>query len=332
MTTIVVTLPAGKLRWRTLADSPGLTGDPHSVLVKYLRYPEKSWTQQTLAAALAISVHRVRKATKTLQSLGYLVFRNGETDGRGRTESFAFVADEAGAHPDVREWITEFWERDRAARGISARRRRAMPAITSVPIENDHLDTGSDQPKPDDLQTLKSHAEPRSTTGKCEKLYPQTPTVDRSADEGPLPQLPVSEAVAAGPPPGWKPGQSRMLRRLRSDGARVRDRVTRTVPAVVLESAAAIGLSVALGLTNLARLEMAGYLALCLRAGRDVEELGRELRAGHKSSKSVVNVMLWRARRWASEHDQAEVETVQAWASEQWALYSARRQKARKAA
>ena len=333
MTQIVVTLPAGKLRWRQLSDSVGLTGDPLSVLLKYLRQPEKGWTQPKLADALGISVYRVRKATNRLQSLGYLIFRNGETDGRGRTESFAFVSDgptrDADAHPDVDQWIADYWARDRAARGIRARRQRSVPAMTSVQTENNAPLTGTDQAEPHDLQQLKTDTQPTVSGGKSTAFTPLPPAVDNAAEE--FVAVAPSAAVAAGPPPGWVPGQGRTVRRLRSEGARLRARVSRSaVPEVVLADPVAIGAAEALGLVNLDRLEMAGYLALCLRGGEDVAELLGRLRSGHKSSKSMGRVMLWRARQWASEHDQGQVELVQAWIKAQWAQYSETARRARR--
>lgn len=316
----MVKLPAGKVRWRSLARDPRLSGDACKALQLMLVHPERPWTYRLLESAMNVSYGRARRAGLCLQEHGFAVHKV-VYDGHNRPFNFWFVADESDAWTEA-EMAAHAAERIEINRTILGLERESVataalrveqetstPAMTSVQTESDPSVSGSDQAKPSDHEMLTDGREPLgSTTGGTDDLYPQTPAVDES--------IVVSAAVAAGPPPGWSPGSSRTMRRARDRGKRLRQKVSRPgTPEVVLSSSEAIGLAHALNLLGYDRLEMAGYLALLLGAGVDGQKLLRDLGSGHKTSKNVAAVMLHRARSRAAVHDPVQVEAVRVWAS-----------------
>lgn len=158
MSTLLVHLPAGFLRWKQLRDQPLLTGLPYQVLTVLLD-PENTrddWTQEAVARRLGATMHAVRKAFATLRKWGYWQPRK-RIVGRARVLHWWCVTDEAGEFGDAEARIV---------------------ASYNQACSNLQVTSAVDQ------QQVKTDTEPPSSSGESSGSTPQPPIGDNSSGSG----------------------------------------------------------------------------------------------------------------------------------------------------
>lgn len=292
-------LPAGRRRTDDLLDDKALAGDPLAALMNMLdpeRTPSAGWSQPRLANYMGWGISRTRRATRVLQELRYLHFER-RSDGNGDWTQWWFLTDEPGAFGDIAGRIAA----DMAAK--RARQGRSTLTMTSVQTENNHVSSGAvDQQPTSDAQPLTAQGEGNT--------FPQPPAVDGSA-------APVRS-------------RSRYVQRARRDRRDALERKGLRPPVLVHPELLEFGtrahkLTHDLGFPPWMRPEVAGYLAVCLRAGEDELVLMRALSERMEGARDPWYVARKRALVRATRHDRALAGVVGADADRRRAVRDSRR-------
>lgn len=288
LSTLVVHLHNGAFpRTRRLRDQPLLFGAPYHLLSLLLEPNAKSdrpipqdWTQDEIARHLGQPVGAVRRAFKILKDAGYWICKRRSL-GRGRWHTWWAVTDEAG----------EFGEFDRYVAHDLAR------MLAGAEYEQVTTD--------DALQRTINSAEP-PVPGVEGTSTPPPPAVDNSST----------------PPPSsrWRRRRTPREQLTRASKARARLKPPMLLPDELVDLAArGIKLAHSLGIPPWMRPEVAGYLAILLRAGEDENELFRALSTNLEGVNAPANVMRWRAQTRAEKLAPALAATVKRMARERHA-------------